>query len=113
MLFMQSSASSRHVTKPDAGQPRFRGAPLDLVVDVRSKLEFWTGHLPGAVCVPVDTLPDALAARAGVTTDSRILVYCGSGKRSATAAIELRAAGFTHVVDGGGMAEASQDYSPR
>lgn len=93
--------------------PSFRGAPVDLVVDVRSKLEFWTGHLPGAICIPVDELPGALAERVGVTMNSRILVYCGSGKRSAAAAEELRAAGFTHVVDGGGMSTAWPDYSPR
>ena len=101
------------MTKPESAQPRFRGTAVDLVVDVRSKLEFWTGHLPGAVCIPVDRLPQALATRAGITTDSRIVVYCGSGQRSATAASELRAAGFKHVVDGGGMQAAWQDYVPR
>jgi phage shock protein E len=101
-----------HRTETDAGRPRFRGAPVDLVVDVRSKLEFWTGHLPGAICIPVDALPRALARRADVTTDSRIVVYCGSGKRSAAAASELRDAGYAHVIDGGGMDAASQDYSP-
>jgi rhodanese-related sulfurtransferase len=91
--------------------PRFRGAPVDLVVDVRSRLEFWTGHLPGAVCIPVDGLPAGLEGR-GVTPESRILVYCGAGARSATAAAQLRAAGYQHVVDGGGISDASHHYMP-
>jgi rhodanese-related sulfurtransferase len=91
--------------------PHFRGKPVDLVVDVRSKLEFWTGHLPGAVCIPVDQLPAGLEGHA-VTPESHILVYCGSGKRSADAASELRAAGFKHVVDGGGMSDAWHHYTP-
>lgn len=92
--------------------PRFRGAPVDLVVDVRSKLEFWTGHLPGAVCIPVERLPDGLLGRAGITPASRILVYCAGGTRSAAAAEQLRAAGYAHVVDGGGLSAAWEHFSP-
>ena len=86
--------------KGTARAPRFRGAAVDLVVDVRSKLEFFTGHLPGAVCIPVDELPAGLERR-GASPESRILVYCGSGQRSAKAASQLQAAGYKHVVDGG------------
>jgi phage shock protein E len=91
--------------------PRFRGRPVDLVVDVRTKVEFWLGHLPGAVCIPVDQLPDGLDARPGVSHATRILVYCGSGARSATAATTLRAAGYTNVVDGGGFGEARVNFT--
>lgn len=90
--------------------PRFRDLPVDAVVDVRSKLEFWLGHLPGAVCVPVDQLPDGLAGLAGVTKASRILVYCASGARSATAAAALRRGGYHRVTDGGGIGEARRDF---
>ena len=79
---------------------------FDLIIDVRSKLEYLFGHLPDAVCIPVTHLPDGLLKRAEVQPGSRILVYCASGARSAMAANELRAAGFTNVVDGGGMAAA-------
>ena len=94
------------------GAPRFRGAPIDLVVDVRSKVEFWLGHLPGAVCIPVDEVREALVSRDDLSSNSRILVYCGSGARSATAASLLRAAGFKEVVDGGAMSAAWNEYSP-
>lgn len=92
--------------------PRFRGAPIDLVVDVRSRLEFWTGHLPGAVCVPGDRLVEELAHRRDITTGSRILVYCAGGTRSAAAAAELRDAGYRNVIDAGGLAAARTDYQP-
>jgi phage shock protein E len=81
-------------------------AAFDLIVDVRSKLEFLFGHLPNAVCIPVNHLPDDLVKRADVQRNSRILLYCASGARSAAAAAQLKAAGFTNVVDGGGMAAA-------
>ena len=81
-------------------------AKFDLIVDVRSKLEFLFGHLTDAVCIPVNRLPDGLVSRQDVRPNSRILVYCASGARSAAAAAQLRAAGFKNVVDGGGIAAA-------
>ena len=79
---------------------------FDLIVDVRSRLEFLFGHLPDAVCIPVTRLPDDLLERGDVGPGSRILLYCASGARSAIAANELRAAGFSNVVDGGGIEAA-------
>ena len=90
--------------------PWFRDLPVDAVVDVRSKLEFWLGHLPGAVCVPVDQLPHGLADLQGVTTKSRILVYCASGARSAAAASMLMAAGYQRVTDGGGIGDTMREF---
>lgn len=89
--------------------PTFRNRPVDAVVDVRSKLEFWMGHLEGAANVPVDRLPDGLADL-NLTPTSRILVYCAGGMRSAQAAGVLKAAGYTNVVDGGGIGAASQEF---
>jgi rhodanese-related sulfurtransferase len=66
--------------------PAFNNRPVDVVLDVRSKLEFFLGHLDGAENIPVDRLPSALEGRTDITTTSRILVYCASGARSAQAA---------------------------
>jgi phage shock protein E len=85
---------------------RYNGTPQDLLVDVRSRIEYFLGHLEGAVNIPVDSLPDALAARPGIDSDSRIVLYCASGARSAAAAAALRAAGFRRVTDAGGMSAA-------
>lgn len=89
--------------------PHFRNLPVDAVIDVRSAVEFWLGHLDGATNMPVDRLPRDLDAL-GLNKHSRILVYCASGGRSAQAAAVLAAAGYTRVVDGGGMAQARQNY---
>jgi len=91
--------------------PSFRNQPIDAVIDVRSKIEFWLGHLPGAECVPVDTLPAGLDGMDGVTKQSRILVYCASGGRSAMAKQILTAAGYTNVTDGGGYSSARAEFA--
>lgn len=84
----------------------YQGRPIDFLIDVRSRLEYYLGHLDGAVCIPHDQLPDALERREGVTPKSRIVLYCASGARSAAAAAALRGAGYTQVSDVGGIAEA-------
>ena len=97
-------------TSTPVRMPTFRNSPVDVVIDVRSKVEYWLGHLPGAHCVPVDTLPDGLDGVAGVSKSASLLVYCASGGRSAMAAQMLRQAGYTNVVDGGGVAAATAEF---
>ena len=91
--------------------PTFRRKPIDIVIDVRSRLEFWLGHLAGATCIPLDRLAADLPKRADVSPTSRILLYCASGARSAAAAAELASMGYRNVTDGGGMAMAQAEYS--
>ena len=95
------------------GARSYRGRPVDLVVDVRSKLEYWLGHLDGATCVPVGEVVRNLSDRADVSADTRIMVYCASGARSAAAATQLRAQGFRNVTDAGAMATAAHEYKPK
>lgn len=90
-----------------SGRTRFRGRTVDLIIDVRSRLEFWMGHLDDAVNIAVDVVAEELPRRPGVARDAAILVYCASGARSAAAAMQLRAAGYTNIIDGGGMAAAA------
>lgn len=96
----------------DAGEPcgTYRGERIDLVIDVRSRLEFWLGHLDGAVCIPVSSIASRMAAHPAASRDVRVLVYCASGARSAAAASQLRAMGFRRVTDAGGIGEASRHY---
>jgi rhodanese-related sulfurtransferase len=75
-----------------------RGARL---VDVRSPTEFASGHLPGALNIPMGEL----AGRIGEVgaKERPVVVYCRSGARSASAAGLLKRAGFTSVHDLGPM----------
>jgi rhodanese-related sulfurtransferase len=91
--------------------PTFRKQPMDIVIDVRSKLEFWLGHLSGAVCIPVGSIADGIAARSTLTKQSRILLVCASGARSAQAAATLRSLGYRRVTDGGAYTSARADYA--
>ncbi len=70
------------------------------VIDVRTPAEFDEGHVEGAVNIDV-TAPDFDDRLA----EASYVVYCRSGSRSADAVARMRDAGFTDVVDGGGLGD--------
>jgi len=89
----------------------YRKTKFDRVIDVRTKLEFWLGHVAGAENIPVDRIAEALPGRADIAKDAKILVYCASGGRSASAMATMQRMGYTHVVNGGGYAEVSREIT--
>ena len=71
------------------------------VVDVRTPAEFKDGSYPGAINIPVSVLPvrmNELELR-----DKPIVLFCASGARSGQGARLLKQAGFTDVVNAGGL----------
>jgi phage shock protein E len=70
------------------------------VVDVRSPEEFRAGAYPGAVNIPLQLLARRLDE---LPKDRPVVLYCASGLRSGTAARLLTQAGFSDVVNGGGL----------
>jgi phage shock protein E len=70
------------------------------IVDVRSPGEFAGGAFPGAVNIPLGTLPSRLAE---LPKGAPVVLYCASGMRSASAARVLRRAGYADVVNAGGL----------
>ena len=68
-----------------------------VLVDVRSSAEFSNNHAPGAVNMPLGSSPAQLAQLGA--KDRPIVVHCASGTRSMAAVRQIKAAGFTHVVD--------------
>ncbi len=74
-----------------------------IVLDVREQEEYDTGHIPGAVLLPVGTICEDTAAAVIPEKDSEVLVYCRSGNRSKTASQALADLGYTHVFEFGGI----------
>jgi phage shock protein E len=71
------------------------------LVDVRSAAEFQSGHLDGAVNIPLPLLT-AKASSLGAK-ELPVVVYCASGTRSALARSALKSQGFTQVFNLGPM----------
>jgi len=85
--------------------------PNLVILDVRTKGEYDSGHIYGATLIPVADLPTRIGELAGHVNDE-ILVYCGSGGRSQTASGILDSNGFTKVYNmlGGITAWKSAGY---
>ena len=73
-----------------------------LIVDVRTKEEYNSGHLEGALLLPVQELEERLGE---LPMDKPIIVYCRSGNRSRTAAEILVNNGFKQIYDMGGISD--------
>jgi rhodanese-related sulfurtransferase len=88
--------------------------PQELLIDVRSPLEFSTGPLISDIAptvnieyTSIDALPD-IYAQQGITVDKNdsITLYCRSGRRSDIAKRRLEELGYANVRDIGGFEDA-------
>ena len=79
-----------------------------IILDVRTKDEFDTGHIEGAILIPDDKIEEKAEE---ILTDKSavILVYCRSGRRSALASASLAQLGYTNVYDFGGIIDWNYD----
>ncbi len=68
--------------------------PQLLLVDIRNDHELVSGHLPGAVHVPLNLLPQAFSQ---LPQDKQLVFYCRSGVRSITASEFAVAQGYASV----------------
>lgn len=97
----QPGNTYRQVTQEEAAKLMAEQSDY-ILLDVRTQAEFAQAHIPGAVCIPNETigteeipeLPDQ---------NQLILVYCRSGNRSKQAAGKLAQLGYTNVVEFGGI----------
>ena len=76
-----------------------------VILDVREQHEYDSGHIPGAVLLPVGTITAETAAAVIDDPETTVLVYCRSGNRSKTASQTLVDLGYTQVYEFGGINE--------
>lgn len=73
-----------------------------IILDVRTQEEFAEGHIPDAICIPVETITDSQPEELPYV-NQKILVYCRSGNRSKQASEKLTAIGYTNIYEFGGI----------
>ena len=101
-------------TSPEKNEAGYRQISMDeaaammeestdyVLLDVRTEAEFAQAHIPGAICIPNETI-GAEEIEALPEKDQLILVYCRSGNRSKQAAQKLAELGYTNIVEFGGI----------
>ena len=70
-----------------------------VIIDVRSPIEYASGHVAGSVNLPLGNFVDGYARLIGDKAQP-IVVYCASGARSGQAVQFLQAQGYGNVVNG-------------
>ena len=74
-----------------------------VILDVREQHEYDSGHIPGALLLPVGTITNDTATAVIDELDTVVLVYCRSGNRSKTASQALVDLGYTNFYEFGGI----------
>jgi rhodanese-related sulfurtransferase len=89
-----------------------RSNPETLIIDVRTPQEYMLRHVVGAQNIDVGN--EGLWSRrvAPLDRDRPTVVYCRTGRRSAEAAAQLVALGFTEVYDLGGVTDFREGDLP-
>lgn len=87
--------AAERIDVPTAREMHRHGDPI---IDVRTPDEYASGHITGAINIPIGMLPKGLDDFA----DGAVITTCGSGGRGGRAADLLAAAGRTaFTIDGG------------
>lgn len=84
-------------TKVDYAQLVKNGA---IILDVRSKGEYSSGHIKGSINISVDQLSNNLSKLKD--KNKPVITCCASGMRSASAKNILKSNGYSEVYNGGG-----------
>ncbi|MEL6308307.1 MAG: rhodanese-like domain-containing protein [Chloroflexota bacterium] len=71
-----------------------------ILIDVRTAQEFNSGHIAGAINIPVDQIASRLSE---IPADIPVVVYCRSGNRSAQATNILNQNDYSEIYDLGGI----------
>lgn len=77
-----------------------------VILDVRTKGEFSSGHIKGSINIPVNQLTSHLSQLKDKSKP--IITCCASGMRSGSAKNLLKSNGYTNVHNGGGWTSLQQ-----
>ncbi|WP_291633873.1 rhodanese-like domain-containing protein [Clostridium sp.] len=94
-------ASFSNIT-PEEAKERLDSDKEIILLDVRTKEEYETGHIKGSILMPVDNLEEEVG-KSLKDKEVTILVYCRSGNRSFSAANILIEQGYKNVYNLGGI----------
>ena len=85
----------------NAGVQEFLKTEKAVLLDVRTKEEYESGHIENSENIPLQHIEKVLA----IITDKNtpLFVYCQSGARSSSATSALKQMGFSHVTNIGGI----------
>lgn len=95
-LLYRYSMGSPLLLSSEVAKQKLARKEIDVVLDVRTDLEYTLGHYPDALHIPTAKLAQQIGSAIPDKT-TRILVYCNTGQRSRYAAEMLHAKGYKNT----------------
>lgn len=99
LIGCQTSTNTIETITGQQAYERLQKEPDAIIIDVRRVDEYQSGHIPGAINIPLDELESAQLP----DKEETIYLYCRTGNRSGKAAKILADMGYEHIVDFGGI----------
>lgn len=94
--FFKALRKGWHLIKSDELKEKIDAGEKIFLLDVREPEEFASGHIQGAVNIPVQTLPGR-TGELPKDLNSKIVSICLSGSRSAYATMFLKVYGYNNI----------------
>ena len=76
---------------------RIRAGSPPLVLDIRRREDYASGHIPGAINIPLDELPTRMTELSIAKSDEIVIVQFDVGRRARKAEAILRGSGYSNV----------------
>lgn len=86
-------------------KPNVAKSTKPIIIDVRTEQEFNAGNIKGSILIPYDVITKKITEIAP-DKNSKIILYCRSGRRSGIAESSLKELGYKNVENYGSMQSA-------
>ncbi len=81
-----------------------------MIIDVREQDEYDSGHVDGAINIPLSELGSSTTKLDELDKDQQVILYCRSGARAGSAVQLFKSLGFKDVVNGINQQTVEQQY---
>ncbi|PSN20770.1 sulfurtransferase [filamentous cyanobacterium CCP5] len=92
--FLQSLPDNYYTVKRIGELKKLLQDKEAVLIDVREPAEFKSGHIPGAINIPLRSLTQNLEK---VSKDRPVILYCSSGYRTAMGVMALQMLGYSNI----------------
>ncbi len=108
LTILSACDNNPYAIQPDTAKELLATDDSVILLDVRTKTEYDTEHIPGSILIPLAQLENDIE---NIITDktTTIIIYCRSGNRSLEAIDILENLNYTNLYDLGGILDWPYD----
>lgn len=97
IFFNKFLIKDKYLLSNESVKNKIKNNEFDIIIDVRTKEEYIEGHYNGSINIPLQSFSKQLNLFQTLNKNSKILVYCRTGRRAKEAKQLLNKYGFNNV----------------